>query len=145
MRITNKFTIAVHVLACIAIEEDTTRITSEYLAGSINTNPVIVRTVLSRLREAGLVQTRRGTSGVSLTRPLAAISFLDICNALSCFEPGGLFNIHKDPNPECPVGSTIHDALADKLARVETAIATEMNAITMDMVMADIVANTTPS
>ena len=55
MQIGSKFTIGVHIITAIDYFKDMGRVNSEFLAGSIGVNPVIVRTVISQLREAGLV------------------------------------------------------------------------------------------
>lgn len=135
MRITNRFTIAVHIIAGIAYFDGEELQTSGMLAGSINANPVVVRTVLSKLKSAGIVHTQQGVSGASLNRPLQEISFFDICQAIDGIDEGGIFSIHKDPNPDCPVGRSIHGALAGSLHRVQTAMEEEMKAITMDKVV----------
>ena len=135
MRITSKFTIAVHIIAGIALFDDNEPVTSDMLAGSINTNPVVVRTVVSKLKAAGIVHSQQGVSGASLARPLDEISFFDLCQAIDCIDDGGIFSIHKDPNPACFVGRTIHGALAGNLRRVQTAMEEEMKTITMDMIV----------
>ena len=58
MQITSRFTIAVHVITAIEYFKDMDRVNSEFLAGSVGVNPVIVRTVISKLREAGILKTQ---------------------------------------------------------------------------------------
>jgi DNA-binding IscR family transcriptional regulator len=65
MKISSRFTVAVHILPLIAMEESTT-CTSEWIAGSVNTNPVIIRRVVGKLKKAGLVNVRPGTGGAFL-------------------------------------------------------------------------------
>jgi len=55
---------AVHVLALLAYKEGD-RVTSAFLAGSINTNPVIVRRLLLALQRAKLVDTCKGAGAGS--------------------------------------------------------------------------------
>ena len=43
MQITSRFTIALHIFTCIDAFQDEYKVTSEFLAGSINTNPVVIR------------------------------------------------------------------------------------------------------
>ena len=52
MQISSRFTIAVHMLACMEVFKDEYKITSHFLASSINVNPVIVRKLLSLLKDA---------------------------------------------------------------------------------------------
>ena len=82
MQIGSKFTIGVHIITAIDYFKDMDRVNSEFLAGSIGVNPVIVRTVISQLREAGIVQTQRGSSGAALTKRLDEITLYDIYKAV---------------------------------------------------------------
>ena len=120
MQITSRFTIAVHIITAIDYFKDMDRVNSDFLAGSVGVNPVIVRTVISQLREAGIVNTRRGSSGATLAKSLEEITFYDIYKAVgSVNEEEGLFHFHEQPNPDCPVGRNIHKALDGKLDAVQ--------------------------
>ena len=137
MQISSRFTLAVHIFACIDVFKDDYKVTSEFLAGSTNVNPVIVRKILGQLKAAGLVEVARGSGGASILKPLGEISFLDIYNAVECIEKGELFHFHENPNAECPVGRNIHVVLDDKLMRVQKAMEAELSSITLEDVMRD--------
>ena len=137
MQISSRFTLAVHIFACIDVFKDDYKVTSEFLAGSTNVNPVIVRKILGQLKAAGLVEVVRGPGGASIPKPLGEISFLDIYNAVECIEKGELFHFHENPNAECPVGRNIHVVLDDKLMRVQKAMEAELFSITLEDVMRD--------
>ena len=123
MQITSRFTIAVHVITAIEYFKDMDRVNSEFLAGSVGVNPVIVRNVISMLRTAEIVQTHRGSSGAKLTRPLSEITFYDVYKAVdSVDEEEGLFHFHEHPNTDCPVGRNIHKAMGQRLAEVQKAM-----------------------
>ena len=139
MQITSRFTIAVHLLVAIDYFKDMDRVNSEFLAESTGVNPVIVRTVISRLREAGILNTQRGSSGADLTRPLSEITFYDIYRAVdSVDEQEGLFHFHEQPHPDCPVGGTIHIALDGKLDAVQQSMEEKMKTITVQDVEDDV-------
>jgi len=138
MQISSRFTIAVHIFACIDTFENERKITSEFLASSVNVNPVIIRKILSQLKEANLVHVARGTGGASIAKPLDEITFLDIYNAVDCIGNGELFHFHENPNDNCPVGKNIHLLLDDKLMRVQKAMEKELESITLDDVIKDI-------
>lgn len=70
MQISSRFTIAVHILACIDTFDGRYKLTSDFLAESVNVNPVIIRRLLLQLKAAGLVNVRRGSGGASIARPL---------------------------------------------------------------------------
>ena len=131
MQITSRFTIAVHIITCIDYFKEEQKVTSEFLAGSVGANPVIIRTVISRLKAAGIVITSQGSSGASLAKPLDQITFYDIYKALDCIDETGLFHFHENPNPQCPVGKNIHALLDDKLKGIQTAMENEMKKYTI--------------
>ena len=78
MQISSRFTIAIHMLTCMETFKDEYKVTSDFLADSINVNPVVIRRILSQLRDAGLVQVKRGTGGAVAAKPLKEITFLDV-------------------------------------------------------------------
>lgn len=137
MQISSRFTIAVHLFACMNTFEKEYKVTSDFLASSTNTNPVIIRKILAQLKSAGLVNIVRGSGGASIAKPLNEITFLDIYEAVECVGDGKLFNFHEHPNPKCPVGRNIHRILDGKLERVQKAMEDELAAITLEEVMKD--------
>lgn len=86
------------------------RNTSEYMGKSINTNPVVVRRILSTLREAGYVISQPGVGGgISLAQPSDTISMLDV---YQLFKADELFPMHTNPPAQqCPSGGTIQPIL----------------------------------
>lgn len=111
----SRLTIAAHALTWLALAHRRGRevLTSEEVAASIDTNPVIVRRSLGDLRRAGLVVARRGTgAGWRLSRPPGEISLLDVYTAVS---PEPLVALHNTaPNLLCPVvGNGIRPALTE--------------------------------
>ncbi len=138
MQISSRFTLAVHIMSCIATFQEEYKVTSDFLAGSTNVNPVIVRKILGQLKAAGMVEVARGSGGAHIAKPLQEITFFDIYRAVECVENGELFRFHENPNPACPVGRNIHHALDDKLMRVQQALERELSAITLEEVETDI-------
>ena len=139
MQIGSKFTIGVHVITAIDYFKEMDRVNSEFLAGSIGVNPVIVRSVISQLREAGLLQTQRGSSGAELAKKLDEITLYDVYKAVgSVNEEEGLFHFHEQPNPNCPVGRNIHQVLGHRLTEAEKAMEDKLRSTTL----ADIVEDT---
>lgn len=137
MQISSRFTIAVHIFSCIDTFEKEYKITSDFLAGSVNVNPVIIRKLLSQLKAAGLVNVQRGSGGASIAKPLEEITLLDIYNAVECIENGELFHFHENANQDCPVGRNIHLILDGKLQQVQKAMESEMQKITLADVICD--------
>ncbi|WP_159084801.1 RrF2 family transcriptional regulator [Dongshaea marina] len=116
MAANTNFSVAVHSMAVLGFLDR--QVTSEVLATSINTNPVIVRRVVSKLVKAGLVHSIPGKhGGFELTRAPDAISLKDIYLAL---EEVQLFAIHANEEFQpCPVSCSIKGILgqvSDELA-----------------------------
>jgi Rrf2 family protein len=104
--------VAIHILTLLAQgAAGGAPVTSEFIAGSVNTNPVVIRRLLAALREAGLVRSQGGPGGGwTLVVPAARISLRDVYRAV---EQEPLFPLHPSaPNPRCPVGRTIQAALS---------------------------------
>ncbi len=59
MQISTKFTIAIHVLTAVKYFEQNNKMTSDFLAASVGSNPVIIRNIMSQLREAGIIEITR--------------------------------------------------------------------------------------
>lgn len=130
MQISSRFTVALHILTAIDHFHDEYKVTSDFLAGSIGTNPVLIRRLLGQLKEAGLISVSRGTGGCELLRPLDQITFLDVYKAVDAVEDT-LFRIHDKPNPKCPVGRNIHALLDDKLLDIQLVMEEKMKQYTL--------------
>mgnify|MGYP002771665545 CR=1 FL=1 len=139
MQISSRFTMAIHMFVCIDTFSDQ-KMTSDFMAGSIGTNPVIIRKLLQQLKAAGLIEVSRGTGGVTITRPLDKITFLDIYKAVECAPDEQLFHFHENPNPNCPVGRNIHHVLDERLLRVQKAMEAELANMTLTDVKQDVAA-----
>ena len=88
MQISSRFTVALHIFTCVDTFKDEHKVTSDFLAASINTNPVIIRKILTQLKNAGLINVIRGTGGIELTRDLKDITFYDVYQAIEPLEDG---------------------------------------------------------
>ena len=95
--------------------------TSDYIAGSVNTNPVVVRRILALLARAGLVVTQEGAGGG--VRLAKSAEDIDLRAVYAAVESDALFALHpQPPNPACPVGNTIQAALEPTLDAAEGAV-----------------------
>lgn len=108
------------------------------MAFSIGVNPVIIRKLLSQLKDAGLAEVKRGPGGAVPAKPLEEITFLDIYRAVDCIGENTLFHFHENPNPDCPVGKNIHRILDKRLLQVQEAMEQELGTITLAMVKKDL-------
>ncbi len=133
MQFSSRLTIATHILLCIETFKDDYKVTSNFLAGSINTNPVIVRNILGLLSSAGIVEIKAGVGGASLAKSPNEITLLDIFKAVEKEE--SLFHFHENPNPQCPVGRTVHSVMDGKLDNIQSAMENEMAKITLNQLV----------
>ena len=137
MQISSRFTIAIHTLTCISIFQGEHKVTSEFLAGSVNVNPVIIRKVLGQLKNAELVQVQRGSGGATLAKPLVEITLLDVFNAVESIENQQLFSFHDQPNPNCPVGRNMHQVLDNRLEEIQNAMELKMKSMNLEDIVKD--------
>ncbi|BAK58430.1 Rrf2 family transcriptional regulator [Lactococcus garvieae] len=138
MQISSRFTIALHIFACIHTFEGEHKITSDFLATSINVNPVIIRRVLQQLKANELVHVVRGSGGAAIAKPVENISLFDIYNAVEVINKKGLFHFHEHPSPDCSVGKNIHQVLDGKLDLIQKAMEDQMKAMSLQEVITDI-------
>lgn len=127
MAANSRFAMATHIMTALAAKQD--KLNSAYLADSLNTNPVVVRRILSELQKAGLLHTEAGRAGgARLAKKAAAISLYDVYAAV---DDGKLFAYNpNDPNKKCalsckmksvlePVFDAANQALAAQLKKVK--------------------------
>lgn len=134
MKISSRFTVAVHILSLIDFDRDTL-CTSEWIAGSVNTNPVVIRRIMGMLKKAGLVNVTAGTGGASLTKSLEDITLLDVYRSVEVVEAGELFQFQESPNPNCPVGANIQSVLEIILVEAQEAMEKVLANVTMKAIV----------
>jgi Rrf2 family protein len=119
----SRFSVAVHILTLLA-QSQGEPVTSEYLAGSVNTNPSFIRRMLTALARAGLTTSQMGTGGGALlARSAGEITLLDVYRAV---DEGEVFGLHEQPNPACPVGRNIQAELQDRFRAATRAMEEEL-------------------
>jgi Rrf2 family protein len=130
--ISSRVAVAVHVLAYLAWRREEP-VTSERIASSVNTNPVVVRRIVGALRNAGLVSVQPGVGGgAQLAREPDRITMLDVYRAVE--EKEDLFALHADPCRSCDIGSNIRQVLQGVFCRAHHA----MQDVLADVTIADV-------
>src|SRR3954468_20471561 len=125
-----KLPVDIHMLPIFPLKRGEP-LTSEFIACSVNTNPVVIRRLLGSLRDAGIVDSRTGAGGGwSLLVDPERITLLDILRAV---EPQSeLFALHRsEPNPECPCGLHIQSVLTDVYDKVQDGMTRQLAGITI--------------
>ncbi|MGP4106376.1 Rrf2 family transcriptional regulator [Virgibacillus sp. L01] len=132
----SRFAIAIHILALTSVQPRE-QLTSEYIASSVNTNPVVIRRISSMLKKAGMLTSQAGIPGVGITKDPTEISLLDIYKAVQGKDEG-TFAMHENPNPKCPVGSNIQFTLEKKFNAAQQAMENELANETLMAVIHDL-------
>lgn len=108
--VNQQFATAVHILTALACKKDDL-MSSDDLAKSVNTNPVVIRRLLSLLTKSKLVITARGKSGgVKLAKEPGQINLRDIYIAVSPTE--NIAPRRKSPHKECPVSCAMFSIMS---------------------------------
>lgn len=137
MQISMKCSIAVHCLIFIHEAKGIAKVTSSLLAQSTGCNPVIIRNILSALKKAGLIAVPRGTGGAELCADPSQITLYQIYSAL---EPDGvtsIIGIHPCDGRPCPVAQNIRKVLEPPYHKIENAVKTAMEEITLQSMIDD--------
>ena len=132
MAANSQFSMAVHVLMMLARSREE-NLKSEYLAKSVNTNPVVIRRLLGQLAHANLVISQTGASGgTRLSRCPTEINLSEIYKAVSC---GEVFALHgKSPNQDCPVGRNIEAVLCNLQKEIDRSVGDKLSQFTLQNV-----------
>ncbi|WBV59919.1 Rrf2 family transcriptional regulator [Chryseobacterium camelliae] len=106
-----RFATAIHIMTLLA-KSPQDWLSSEWIASSINVNPVVVRKEIGVLRESGLIISKQGKEGGSqLAKSATAITISEIYSVVKNTEVLGKKN--QNPNPACSVGKEINNHLND--------------------------------
>ncbi|MDR1429705.1 MAG: Rrf2 family transcriptional regulator [Spirochaetaceae bacterium] len=130
MRINTQFPVAVHILAVLDIKKDNPEIVSDLIARSVNTNPVVVRRLFSKLKKAGLAGQKKDGLGFTLFKKAGDITLRDVYQAVRR-ERAALFDTHKNPSQRCIVGSHILDVLEGPLSSAQHAMEKDLARFTV--------------
>ncbi len=136
MNTSSRFAFAVHVLALLSLQEGVP-LSSEVIAGSVNTNPGLIRPLLSRRAAGGLTASQLGAGGGALlAREPSRITLLDVYRAV---DDAQLFALHREaPNPACLVGRHIQGVLTDYIGDAQRAMEASLATRTLADVTADV-------
>lgn len=137
LSISSRFAVGIHILALIELNKDGVS-TSEFIANSVNTNPVVIRKIIGMLKQAQLVHVRPGIAGAELAKKISEITLLDVYKAVQVVSENELFSIHDQPNPQCPVGRNIQEAIGPVLITAQSAMEKVLNHITIEDIVTDI-------
>lgn len=129
MKRNSRLSLALHTLSHMAGEPDRIR-TSADIADHAGTNPVVVRRVLGKLREAGLLSSEKGhAGGWRLAKSAERITLADVYLALDerlVSRSGG------DPEPShCSVETGLQTRIAEVLDDIEESLVERLRETTI--------------
>ncbi len=131
----NRFSVSVHILTLLA-SADSELVSSQYIAGSININPAVVRKELINLRKHKFITTREGKNGGSaLSKPAERILLSDIY--LSVRSKDFLGKSIINGNPACKVGRQINKRLKSLYGDAERAMLLQLGKKTLKQFSAE--------
>ena len=132
MAANSQFSMAVHVLMMLARSREE-NLKSDYLAKSVNTNPVVIRRLVGQLAHADLVVSQTGANGGSrLSRCPSEINLAEVYKAVSC---GEVFALHgKSPNQDCPVGRNIEAVLCNLQREIDRSVSEKLGQFTLQSI-----------
>jgi Rrf2 family protein len=138
MNTSSRFAYAVHILALLSLQQGEP-LSSDIIAGSVNTNPALIRKLLSMLAHAGLTRSQLGAGGgAMLARAPEAIKLVDVYRAV---DEARLFGLHPDaPNPACMVGRHIQQVLVGIVDDAQHAMEVSLGSRTVADVTAGVIA-----
>jgi DNA-binding IscR family transcriptional regulator len=138
MKFSLKISAAVHILLVAHFFSESTRITGRLLTKSTGCNPVVVRTLVLSLKNAGILEVSRGPQGgARLLKPPDGITLWDIYSAVDPESMASLINgVHTGASRICPVGKRIMDVLRKPYGSIAVVMERKMRRITlMDMAL----------
>lgn len=135
MRYSYKLSDAIHILAYLEIykNDDTS---SRAIANSVESNPSVIRGLISKLKKAKLLKTHRGAANTQLATSPEKITILDIYNAI--VDNHNLLHIDPKTNLNCLVGHNIQKVLSKSYDKIQHAAEMEMNNITLSDIVSQI-------
>ncbi|MEU1788103.1 Rrf2 family transcriptional regulator [Streptomyces sparsogenes] len=137
--LSSRSAVAIHALAMLAHRRGGS-LTSAEIADSLDSNPVLVRRILGRLRDTHLVRSTEGRGGGwSLARNPRDITLYD---AYAAVEGGQIFSRHTHPpSGACEVGRNIGDLLDAEFQNAERALEQQLGRTTIAGLLQQILAS----
>lgn len=132
MKYSHKFSDAIHILAYLEIYKDGD-LSSKAIAASVEANASVIRNLMSDLRKAGLIESRQGVSGATLTKAPSDINLLDVYDAINMDHD--LLHIDPKTNPKCVVGGNIQDTLNEAYRQIQSKATDEMRQISLQYII----------
>ncbi|MEI7847845.1 MAG: Rrf2 family transcriptional regulator [Chloroflexota bacterium] len=132
MNTNQQFAVSCHILAILAAFPEES-VTSETIAHSVDTNPVVIRRIMSHLRQHGLVDSRSGSNGGwRLVRSASELSLREVYQAVN---HETVLAMHQHPNPDCAIGGHIQKTLTSVFSDAQLALEQALEKVSVATVL----------
>ncbi len=127
MQANSRFTIAIHICLFLKFKGEVL-VSSQQIAESVKTNPVVIRRLVGNLRDTGIIKSVAGAKGgFLLNKPANKINLWDIYLAIREND----FFYKPKPNPECKVSSNLAVLVDDSYRQAELSMKTTLGKVTI--------------
>jgi len=128
MKPSSQLSDVLHVLLHMAHAE--APLTSSALAAAMGTHPVVLRRLMTGLREAGFVVSEKGHGGGWLmAAPLERITLRDVHLALGA--PSLVSFGFREDRPQCLVAQVVNESLRAAMAQAEASLLAQLEGVTL--------------
>lgn len=138
MHISTRFPVAVHLLLLVRLFQNKNKVTSDFIAKSVGTNPVVIRNIMGQLRDAGLIEILAGTGGINLLKEPQDITLFQIYNAIDPVDNSQLFRLHGHPLPQCSVGGNIYQLLSGHFNNAQKALEQSLAMVSLQQLVEEL-------
>lgn len=130
MKAVSRFEISMLILLMAEFYPDI-RVTSSLIGVSAGCNPVVVRNLYSKLKAAGLLDSKPGPSGLSLAKDPREITLWEIFAAVEETSIEHVFSVETPLSGTCTLSENIHSLLCGHLASALDAMRGELSAVSL--------------
>lgn len=131
MRISAKCSIAIHCLLFLHEYGETQKVTSGLLALSTGCNPVVIRSIMSALKKAGIIRAAAGSGGAALLLPPDEITLYRVYAAVEKDGLQNLIGVHPMPSALCPIGRNIRRVLQKPYETIRADMRESLQSVTL--------------
>ena len=132
MQASTRFADAIHIMTYIYVRQNLPDLSSKTLSFSVNTSSVTIRQITSQLSKAGLLNTRKGSKKVSLTKDPKEISLYEIFLAIST---GQVFKRDENTSITCQIGQQMPNIIDHVFNDIEDTVKAKLKTMTLDDVI----------
>lgn len=130
MRMSSNYTVSIQMLLLMLIS-DNQKITSDIISQSTGANPVLIRQLYKKLKEAGIIKVSTGQGVTTLSKDPKEITLWDIYMAVEKYNVEDLFKFHPKISDGCQIGRFFKEILSPHLENAIEALSNEMASVSL--------------